>query len=169
MDNLENDSASDLDNEAMTEMLFESVYAVVDSLVDTEKAFMQTTFKKLADSKEVRNKLIEIIPCIYAGALLSLSGREINNETLTAVVSSVGITINTEGASMVSKAWGKSHLLYIYAYYFIVAFGRKNVTKEDMLEVVRSLGTDTDEETAKEALAFIKARERAKEMLESRV
>jgi ribosomal protein L12E/L44/L45/RPP1/RPP2 len=70
---------------------------------------------------------------------------------------------------MVSKAWGKSHLLYIYAYYFIVAFGRKNVTKEDMLEVVRSLGTDTDEETAKEALAFIKARERAKEMLESRV
>lgn len=147
----------------MVERLFDSVYAIINTLMSTEKAFLQINFKRLIESEEARDNLEKLIPYVYGSALLSLSGKDINKETLSAVVSSAGIMVNPDYASIVSRVWNKSHLLYIYAYYFLLAFGKEDISKKDLLKVVRSLGADADEKTAEETLTFIKAKKKAEE------
>jgi ribosomal protein L12E/L44/L45/RPP1/RPP2 len=161
LNGIEGITASDLENEAMAEVVFESVSAIVNSLMDTEKVFLQTNFRRLTGFEGARNRLDEIVPYAFAGALLSLSCKEINEESITALLSGVGIKPDPESISVITRTWSKNHILYIYAYYFLLALGKDSIDSGDLIKVVKSLGNDTNENTAGEALAFVSARERA--------
>ena len=147
------------DEVAETEVVVESAFAIVDALLDTEKAFMRDRFKAMFSSPTIKGRVREALPCLYANALLSLSGKETTKETLEAVLSTVSIKIDPPLVASLCKEGIKSHLLYIYAYYFLLAFGKQGTTKE-ILNVVRSLGNDAEEQRAVEVLTFLKSLDR---------
>ena len=101
------------------------------------------------ESPEIKSNIGKgIVNYVLAAGLLSFAGREIDKKNLTAVVASMGITPDSKMADSLLLTGAKSHLVYLYAYYFLLA-GKVPVSEEKMIDVIAALGLKPDRDRAK--------------------
>ncbi len=145
-----------VDSDAYADVSFSTLKAIIDSLSDSTKGFLEAELRRLFDNENVKMHMKEVMPYIYAAGFLSFSGREINQENISKTLKSVGIDANPEITKLLFKANVKSHLVYIYAYYFLLSLGKPG-SEAEILSLVNSLGLETDPTRIKDILAFLKS------------
>lgn len=157
----EKDPTSEVDNETYAETCFSAVSAIIYALTDSTRDFAESEFKRIAEAKEVRNRIKDVMPYLYAGAFLSFSGREINEKNITKVLKVAGMPSNPKLIKLLFKTKIKSHFPYIYAYYFLLALG-KSGSEAEILDMVDSLGLHMDKARIKDVLNFLSPKKRAR-------
>jgi ribosomal protein L12E/L44/L45/RPP1/RPP2 len=132
----------------------EAFKAIVSALTDSTKDFAEAEFKRIVETEEVKGKVKETMPYIYAAAFLSFAGREINEENLAKVLKVVGISADKKIVKLLFSAKVKCHFPYIYAYYFLLALGKAG-SEEQILKIVDSIGLRTDKDRVNDVLNFL--------------
>lgn len=140
----------------------DTMNAVLDALMDSEKSLLASEFKKVVTDSSASGHLRETIPYLYVGAFLSMSGQEISPENLSKVIKAIGMEPNADAEAILVKNGLKTHLPYLYAYYFLLALGRES-TEEEVLSVAKSIGIEPDRNRVKEVLEFLSSKNAALE------
>ena len=136
---------------------YEGIGAIVEQMGASSKKLIMLKLMELLSSKDVASTIKSgVMPYIYAAGLLSFAGREINRRNLTGVVKSIGLVPDMKFVGIVSKMEPSSHLIYVYAFYFLLANGIQP-TARGIVKVVESLGTRGDEALAREIFDFVSA------------
>lgn len=91
---------------------------------------------------------------LYAAALLSFASKEIDRKNLTAVISSLDIIPNQKLVDIILSMKLKSHLGYVYIYYYLLVNG-VSVTEEKLVQTAEALGIKGDVKSAAELLKFL--------------
>ena len=136
---------------------FAAIKAVIQAVSSATAKFMEAELERIVSDEDVKTHIKQLMPYLLTAALLSYSGREITEENLEKVLSVLGLPLNERAVVLLFDASVHTHLVYIYAYYFLMAFG-KGGTESEILDIVKSLGMKPDETGAKEALAFLKSK-----------
>lgn len=130
--------------------------ALLVSLFDTTQRLMLYGFEHTLKDKDIALHIQDgMMQYIHAEAFLSFAGREITEEGIAAVVSSMGIEPDMKLIGLLVHSSPKSHLIYVYAYYLLVAEGRE-VNEKSICKVVESVGIVPDIERVKDVFAFVK-------------
>ncbi len=139
------------------EAKYSTLNAIINAVTASSASIIMAELKKILDDKEIQSNLNEgIMPYIYAAGFLSFAGREINASSLSKTVASLGIEPNTDYISMLEKLSLKSHLIYLYAFYFVLANGRM-ASKDDLVRVVEAVGAEPDLKRAEEIIKFVES------------
>lgn len=117
-------------------------------------ALLLSELKRALSDSGMAGHLDKISPYLYTTGFLSLSGREITRENMTALVKILGVTPDDAIIASILGANVKSHLVYVYAYYFLLSMG-KEVDIEQLEAVLEAIGVPQDKERAAEAIAFL--------------
>ncbi len=128
--------------------------AIINTLATSSAEFIVAELQRLLGEETVMKHLSAIMPYLYAAGFLSYAGREINAESVTKVLKGAGIEADPEIVDLLFKANVKSHLIYIYSYYFLVALGKLG-TASEIADVVRSLGLEAEESRIGDVIAFL--------------
>ncbi len=142
----------------------ENVSAIRESLAATIKAVTRVSSKIIITELEqllmspeiIKNAPNGIMTYVYAAGFLSFSGREINKKNMHSVVSALGIEPNERliGVILSPELNIKSHLIYVYGFYFLLVNG-VIPTEDDIIKIVSSVGEKGDRQTASEVCDFI--------------
>jgi ribosomal protein L12E/L44/L45/RPP1/RPP2 len=89
----------------------------------------------------------KIMPYFYAAGFLSFAGREIDRKNLIDCITSAGMHVDNNLLSIILDSGIKSHLIYVYASYFLLVNGIRP-TSDKLLNVIKSLGMQPDEARA---------------------
>ena len=128
---------------------YELLQSIVSAVSSSSYKYILSTFKRLVESPEIKPNIGKgIINYVLAAGLLSFAGREIDKKSLTNVVESLGVAPDSKMADSLLTTGIKSHLVYLYAYYFLLA-GRIPVSEQKMMDVVMALGLKPDKDRAK--------------------
>ncbi len=159
---MDGEGAAANDEEVYSAIALDTMSAVIDALTNSEKSLLETEFKRVMSTPDVKKRIKEIVPYLYVGAFLSLSGREISQENITKVLSAVGISPNDGIETLLEKAALRTHLPYLYAYYFLLALGKES-TEDEILNIVNSIGITADRERIKEVFSYLTSKEKMQE------
>lgn len=141
--------------EEFMELKYSALKAIVSATADSSARWTYKEFARIMADSNVQEHLDNIMPYMYASALLSFSGREINDDNISKLFNALGFSVNHEMTQMLTgKVNIKSHLLYIYVYYFLVALGKEN-TAENMLKVTDALGAVSERSRVGDVLKFL--------------
>ncbi|MDE1828047.1 MAG: hypothetical protein KGH65_02735 [Candidatus Micrarchaeota archaeon] len=156
--------ASDLNSGVSTPIMEEldskanSIYvafsATVGMVNKITTALLLSELKRALTNPGMADHLDKISPYLYTAGFLSLAGREITRENLSALVKILGVAPDESIISLILGANVKSHLVYVYAYYFLLSMG-KEVNIEQLEAVLAVLGIPADKERAAESIAFL--------------
>lgn len=135
---------------------FAVLKAVMEAIADTQNRFISAEFMRIVKSPELMGHVDEVMPYLYAAAYLSFAGREIDEENTGNVLKTVGFTPNKKILQLLEGVNMRSHLIYVYTYYFLLAMGREG-TAEEILKLVKALGIEAGEEDLNDTLLFLKA------------
>ena len=130
--------------------------ALMSAIASTESSFISAEFRRIVQTPAIIEHANEMMPYLYAAAYISYAGREITEETVGAVLRAARFVPDRKLLRMLENANVKSHLMYIYSYYFLLALGRVGSTDE-IMKLVSSLGMEADESRANDVLLFLKA------------
>ncbi len=138
------------------EVLSETIDAIVTALTSTTKVVMIAGFKKFMETDHIREVFAQgLMPYVYAAGFLSFAGREITEDNLTKAINSIGMTPNPAHIEALLKTGITSHLMYIYAYYYLLAVGQEpTITR--IINVTKEFGIPPNADRAGEALVYIK-------------
>ena len=95
-----------------------------------------------------------IVRYLYAAAFLSFAGKEITKENLTNAIISLDVKPNYEFIDIILDTKLKSHLAYVYIYYYLLVNGTA-VSEKKLIDTAKSLGIKADRATAAEVLKFV--------------
>ncbi len=130
--------------------------ALLVSLSDTTQRLMLYGFDSTLKNKEVTGHIKDgIMQYIHVEAFLSFAGREITKENVENVIRSLGMEPDEKLIDLLVRSSPKSHLIYVYAYYLLVAEG-SDVTAQNICKVVDAVGIVPDLERVKDIFAFVK-------------
>ena len=153
----DSDEYSDLIN--ADEAVFETELAVLEALMgaiaNTESRYMAAEFRRITKAKGIIEHASEMTPYLFAAAYVSYAGREIDSESVGAVLRAAGFVPDRILMQLLEAGNVKSHLIYVYSYYFLVALGKAG-TAEEMMNLVKALGMEADESRANDVLLFLK-------------
>lgn len=153
----ENSSKIVISKEEFMELKYSALKAIVAAIADSSARWTYKEFARIMADSNVQEHLDDIMPYMYASALLSFSGREINDENISRLFNAFGFTVNREiTKTLTDKANMKSHLLCIYVYYFLVALGKEN-TPQNMLKAMDALGAVSEKSRVDDVLKFLVA------------
>ncbi|MDE1854787.1 MAG: hypothetical protein KGH57_00490 [Candidatus Micrarchaeota archaeon] len=155
MDNGSALTASSVDETAYVDASFLAFKAILRSLSDSTQEFLAAEIMRIFQDENVKLHLKEAMPYIYAAGFLSFSGREINEDNMAKTLRSVGMVSDPEVMRLLFKANVRSHLVYIYAYYFLLSLGKIG-SEAEIVALVSSLGIEADESRINDVLAFLK-------------
>ncbi len=134
---------------------YEALKAIIETIsASSSKLIISELHRVMADKRITANANKGLVPYLYASALLSFSGREINEESISNLLRTIDVTPDPSLIKAILDAGIKSHLVYIYAFYFLVANGSEP-SEANILGVVRSLGLQPDRARALDILDFI--------------
>lgn len=155
-----NDSEGYAEDVEVEEAVLETELAVLKALMgaiaSTEISYMSAEFRRIVETKGIIEHAGEMMPYLYAAAFVSYAGREITEESVGAVLRATGFVPDRSLMRLFEASKAKSHLVYIYSYYFLLALGREG-TAGGMMSLVKALGMDADEARANDVLLFLKA------------
>jgi ribosomal protein L12E/L44/L45/RPP1/RPP2 len=147
-------SQAELEKMKSCEVISETMKAVIRAVFSTSEQLMMSTLDKAMKNEGIALHLDEgIIRYLYAAALLSFAGKDINKENLAGVIKSIGMEPNGEFVDLVLSSGIKGHLVYVYAYYYLLVNGVA-VSEQGLMDTVESLGTKADRRTAAEVIRF---------------
>jgi ribosomal protein L12E/L44/L45/RPP1/RPP2 len=150
----ENCGSAELEKLKSGEVINETLKAVVRAIFITSEQLIMSALDKAMKNKDIAAHLNDgIIRYLYAATLLSFVGKEINRENLTGVIKSLDVAPNNEFIDIVLSANLKGHLVYVYAYYYLLVNGAE-VSEQKLIETVESLGIKADRRTAAEVIKF---------------
>lgn len=132
--------------------------AMLESLTSCQKDLLELSFEKVITSEALRGHVKGAVPYMYAAAVVALSGREITEESVSAVLAAAGISPDGAIIRQLISAGLRNHLPYVYAYYLLLALGRRGSVRE-VSDVVRSLGVEPDEARIEEVERFVSTHE----------
>lgn len=142
-------------NGSSDETSYAALQAIISAVSSSSSEYILSSFRKLlADQNIAANVGTGILDYMLAAGLLSFAGREIDRKSLSRVVKAVGITPDPKMVDILITTGIKSHLIYLYAYYFLVA-GRTPVSEQKMMDVVDALGLKPDRDRAAKMLALL--------------
>ncbi len=157
-------STADSNNEMGYKLIRSILGAVAETSVDLLlEELYHTTMNKIIRMDMKKG----IMHYLYAAGFLSFAGREIDKNTVEGVLRAVGMAPDGALVDAVLNSHIKSHLVYIYASYFLLVNG-VDPTVERVLDVVGALGLPQDRERAAFVLRFIRKKamyERTKEKI----
>jgi len=145
--------------ETYGELALDAMRAILDELTGSEKSLVESEFKRIISSPSVKGSVKVVVPYLYAAAFLSFSGREINEENLSKVMKVADITPSERIIGLLLSSNLRSHLPYLYAYYFLLALG-KHGSASEIVNMVDSLGIQADKTRINEVFAFLASKER---------
>ncbi len=135
---------------------FAVLKAVMAAIASAQNSFMSAEFTRIVKDPAIKEHLDDVMPYLYAAAFLSFAGREIDENTMDTVLKTIGFAPDSRIIRKLSDAGVKSHLIYVYTYYFLLAFG-KIADAENIMKMVNALGIHADEGRVNDVLTFIKA------------
>jgi ribosomal protein L12E/L44/L45/RPP1/RPP2 len=128
--------------------------AIINSLSESTNKYMLEEFEKLLSNKDIKSNPGKLMPYIYAATLLSLTGREIDQENLSKVLLVIGVNLDKNVLEILAKANVRSHIPYLDAYYFLIASGKLG-TEQEILDVIKALGLTPDKTRIIDILSFL--------------
>ena len=143
-------------DEAVLETELAVLKALMSAIAAAERDFISAEFRRIVKTPGILERADEMMPYLYAAAYVSYAGREITEENIGAVLRAAGFKPDVSLMRLLDNANVKSHLIYIYSYYFLVALGRMG-SAEEMTKLAKALDMDADEGRANDVLLFMKA------------
>ena len=135
--------------------IYDAFSATIDTVTEMVKSLLMLELKKTLEQKQVAEQVKEgIAVYIYTAGFLSLAGREVTRYNLSKFVSLLGSEPNEQLIEVLLKSGVKSHLAYIYAYYFLLTSG-KDASIDQILQVMQLLDLPADRARAAEAIRFV--------------
>jgi ribosomal protein L12E/L44/L45/RPP1/RPP2 len=133
----------------------ETMKAVVSAVFSTSQQLLMSSLDKTMQNKEFLAHLDDgIVRYLYAAAFLSFAGKEINKQNLTDVIASLDQKPNDKYIDILLSTKLRSHLMYVYIYYFLLVNGM-TVSEKKLLDTAKLLGIKADRATADEVLKFV--------------
>lgn len=122
---------------------FEALKVIVETTAATSSRLIISEFQQTIQNREIVSNISGLMPYLYAAGFLSFAAREINEQNMSDILTSIGIKPNPELIKVVLDIGIKSHLVYVYAFYFLLANGI-DTSDDNILNVVKSLGLPPD-------------------------
>ncbi|MDE1825866.1 MAG: hypothetical protein KGH61_05190 [Candidatus Micrarchaeota archaeon] len=152
MDNLPL-SIKEMDSKSSS--IYDAFSATIDNIAEMIKNLLMLELKKTLEEKQVRVHVKEGIALyIYTAGFLSLAGREVTRYNLSKFASLLGSEPDEQLIDVLLKSGVKSHLAYLYAYYFLLTSG-KDASIDQILQVMQLLDLPADRARAAEAIRFV--------------
>jgi ribosomal protein L12E/L44/L45/RPP1/RPP2 len=148
---------SDLECEKLKagEVISETLRAVIGSISSTSEQLLMSGLNSALENGDFIAHLDDgIVRYLYAAAFLSFAGKDISKDNLANVIKSLDVEPDDEFMDIILATKFKSHLAYIYTYYFLLVNGMA-VTEKKLIATVKFLGIKADRETAAEVLKFV--------------
>jgi ribosomal protein L12E/L44/L45/RPP1/RPP2 len=148
-----------IDSDTYADASISAFKAILGALSSSTERFLEAEVIRVLEKPKIRAHIREIMPCLYAAAFLSLSGREISEDSITKTLSIIKVEPNPEIVRLLFKANVRSHLVYLYAYYLLLAFGKLG-SKKEIMALVKGIGIQADPSRLNDVLAFLEAPEK---------
>lgn len=138
-----------------TNAVNDSMIALIHEIADVSSRILENEFRELM----TKNEILEEVPkgmmtYICAAAFLSFSGRAINKSNISKLVTLLGIKPKNSIIDILLSTEIRSHLIYIYGFYFLLSNGIKP-TEKKVLNIVASMGEIGNKKTVVEAFDLI--------------
>ncbi len=130
--------------------------ALMSAIASSERDFISAEFRRIVQTPGILERADEMMPYLYAAAYVSYAGREITEENVGTVLRAAGFIPDRSLMRLLENANVKSHLIYIYSYYFLVALGKIG-SAEEMTTLAKALDVDADEGRANDVLLFLRS------------
>ncbi len=131
---------------------YSAAESVVKAVADTCAQLLIAELQKALSNEDVRSHVKDgVMSVLFAAAFLSFAGREITKESLTNVLKVIHLEPNPKMVDLVLGAGIKNHLIYAYAYYFILVNGL-DATESEIADVVGVLGLSANLQTIREVV-----------------
>ena len=142
------------------ERKYEAIEAILRDICAASDRIIMHSLSGVLKDKEV-DELIRhgIMPYIYAAGFLSFAGREINHASLASSIRAVGIVPDDRIIALLLGSGVRSHLVYLYSFYFLLANGTAP-TEANIAAVVRSIGMAVDRVALDSVLDFLRKNNR---------
>lgn len=148
---------SDLECEKLKagEVISETLKAVIGAISSTSEQLLMTAIDRALENEDFITHLNDgIVRYLYAAAFLSFAGKEITKENLANAITSLDVKPNYEFIDIILNTKLKSHLAYVYTYYYLLVNGM-TVSEKKLISTAKSLGIKADKATAAEVLKFV--------------
>ncbi|MDE1851847.1 MAG: hypothetical protein KGH69_04135 [Candidatus Micrarchaeota archaeon] len=120
--------------------------AIVEAVGNSSANIAVREFEKAMRNEEIKAHVKDgIISYIYAAGFLSFAGREITRESMTKVLSAIGVKPRVELIDSVLRSGVKNHIVYVYVSYYLLANGVER-TEENVKKVMDAIGMEMDKE-----------------------
>ncbi|MDE1856888.1 MAG: hypothetical protein KGH98_02265 [Candidatus Micrarchaeota archaeon] len=134
----------EIDEATASQAGYDSLVAIVGAIADSSTSIVNYGLKRALEDKGIKGRIRKgIMPYLYVAGFLSFAGREINTQNMSDVLRAMAVEPKVELIDAVLKAGIRSHLIYIYAHYLLVAMG-KQPTDDAIAKIVRSIGIAPD-------------------------
>ena len=142
------------------ERKYEAIEAILRDICAASDRIIMHSLSGVLKDAEV-DELIRhgIMPYIYAAGFLSFAGREINHASLAGSIRAIGLTPDDRIIALFLGSGVRSHLVYLYSFYFLLANGVVP-TREGIAAVVCSLSMAVDPVALDEVLDFLRRNNR---------
>ena len=129
---------------------YSALKAIVDALAKTSDKYISAALKLLMEDPKIKPLVGEgIMPYIYAAGLLSFSGREITDDSVSRLLKAIGVKPDRRCLDAIMESGVRSHLVYVYSFYFLLA-SNVDPNEERIMDIVSALGLKPDRERARE-------------------
>jgi ribosomal protein L12E/L44/L45/RPP1/RPP2 len=132
-----------------------SLKAIIHAIDNIAENINVSELRRVLSTKSVE-ATPELMDYVCTAAFLSYAGREMNRENLEKTLSSIGLTPNEKLIDVVLALGMKSHLIYIYTFYYLLACGLEP-NEKNILRVVEAQGLVGDHERINFLLKFIES------------
>ena len=147
----------EIEEEIAAESGYEALLAVLGAIGDTSSGIISFGLRKALQEEGIKRNLKNgVMPYLYAAGFLSYVGREIDKQTITATLRAMNIEPKQNLMEEVIKLGLKSHLVYVYAYYLLMALGKEASVESISRIAAIAGGVEPDKAVILESLAFIK-------------
>ena len=141
--------------DSTTESILNTSRAIVNRISEISMQVLTNELEELLECKDVNENIPNgVMLYIYVAAFLNFSARPINKENISNVVKSLGVEPNEKMIMVLVDNNMRSHLIYVYATYLLLAVGIMP-EKESIKKVVEAIGESVDDKAAREAKYLI--------------
>ncbi len=132
---------------------------LIGEVTSTSKEVLTRGLGEIVQNGAVQARLSDnrLVPYIYVIGFLSFCARDVNRENVSTTLRAMGIEPDPELLEIVMSAKPKSHLVYLYCAYTLVAMG-KGADQAKVMAFAKALGVTPDPDAAREALEIFEDR-----------
>ncbi len=126
---------------------------LIGEVTSTSKVVLMRGLTEIVDDPGVQARLSDnrLVPYIYVVGFLSFCARDVTRESISSTLNAMGVNPDPSLLDIIMGAKPKSHLVYLYCAYTLVAMG-KGADQAKVMAFAKAFGITPDQEAAREAL-----------------